>query len=141
MSDRHYGYKQNGKLKAATLRAAVDAFPEGTPLEFTVRKAIDRRTSPQNRYFHGVVLAVAAGWIRELGTPITNDELKEYWKRLFAPVDMHIGGGEVVQLGKPTHEMEVDEFIAFTDRCVQWCAERDIYIPGPGEQGELEIAA
>ena len=140
-TERHYGYF-NGKLKAGTFVAAVKSFPENTPLEFTVRKAIDRRSSPQNRYFHGVVLAIAVRAIRELGTAITPEELKEYWKRMFSPMDVLISkDGEVAQLGKPTHDMDVMEFVAFTDQCIAWCGERGIYIPAPGEQTEMERAA
>jgi hypothetical protein len=139
-ADVHYGF-YDGKLRAGTFAQAVKSYPQGTQLEFTVRKAIDRRTSPQNRYFHGVVLAIASNAIRELGTSVTNEEIKEMWKRLFSPVDVMVSkDGEVAQLGKPTHEMEVDEFVAFTDRCVAWCAERGIHIPAPGEQTEMDIA-
>jgi len=140
-TERHFGYF-DGKLKASTLAAAVKSWPLNTALEFTVRKAIDRRSSPQNRYFHGVVLAIAVRSISELGTAITPEELKEYWKRMFAPMDVLISkDGEVAQLGKPTSGMDVDEFVAFTDQCIAWCGERGIYIPAPGEQQTMELSA
>ena len=140
-TERHYGY-YDGKLKAGTFAAAVKSWPMNTPLEFTVRRAIDRRSSPQNRYFHGVVLAIAVRSIRELGTTITAEELKEYWKRMFAPMDVMISkDGEVAQLGKPTSGMDISEFVAFTDQCIAWCGERGIYIPAPGDQTQMELAA
>ena len=137
--DVHYGF-YDGKLRAGTFAQAVKSYPERTQLEFTVRKAIQRRSNPANSYFHGVVLAIAANSIRGLGTNITNDELKEYWKREFAGVDVMLSkDGEMGTIGKPTHEMEADEFGVFMDRCIHWCSERDIYIPAPGEQTEIEM--
>lgn len=137
---KHYGYIRNGRLQCQSLAVAVRSFPEGTSLEFTVRKSIERRSSPQNRYFHGVVLAVAGNVIREHGTEISNEQLKEAWKMMFAPVDVPTGiDGEFVTVGKSTADMDTMEFGAFVDSCVAWCAERGIIIPAPNEQIEMEI--
>ena len=137
----YYFHKLHGKVKGQSLRVAIDALPEGQ-YECTIRKAIKRRSSPANRYFHGVVLVIGANAIRDLGTPITNEELKEYWKRLFSPMDVLLSkDGEIGQLGKATSEMEDMEFGAFVDNCVAWCAERGIIVPAPGEQTDLQFAA
>ena len=139
--ERHYGYMRDGRLKCQSLAAAVRMYPEGTQLEFTVRKSIERRTNPQNRYFHGVVLSIAARTISENGTPITAGQLKEAWKLMFSPIDIPTQCGEFITIGKSTAEMDKEEFISFIDHCVAWCAEQGIVIPAPGEQTELDIAS
>lgn len=143
MSDRHYGYKQHGKLKAATLRAAVDAFPEGTELEFTVRKAVDRRSSPQNRYYWGIVVDAIYRGLKEGGMEITRQGTHDLLKFRFLKEEHPIGkDGEFITTIPSTSELDVEQFIAYTDACIRFAAEYlNIRIPGPGEQGELDIAA
>ena len=141
--ERHYGHMHSGRLKASTFAAAVREFPEGTPLEFTVRKAIDRRSSPQNRYYWGVVVPAIHKGLRDGGMEITRQGTHDLLKFRFLKEEHPVGkDGEFVTLIPSTSDLDVEQFIAYTDACIRFAAEYlNTRIPGPGEQGELEIAA
>ena len=141
--DRHFGTFTGGKLKAASLSQAVRQFPEGTPLEFTVRKAVDRRTSPQNRYYWGIVVPCIKAGLKDGGMPLTTEQVHELLKFRFLREDHAVGGdGEFVTVIPSTSGLEVGEFVAYTDRCIQFAAEYlNVVIPEPGQQAEMELAA
>lgn len=141
--DRHYGSFVGGKLKAASLAQAVKMFPEGTPLEFTVSKAVDRRTSPQNRYYWGVVVPCIKAGLKDGGMVLSTEQVHELLKFRFLKEDRAVGeDGEFVTVVPSTSELEVGEFVAYTDRCIQFAAEYlNVVIPEPGQQSEMELAA
>lgn len=141
--DRHYGTFTNGRLKAASLSQAVRQFPEGTPLEFTVRKAVDRRSSSQNRYYFGCVVPAIKAGLKEGGMDLTTEQTHEVLKFRFLKRDVPMGGdGEFVTMVESTSALDVMEFVEYTDCCIQFAAEYlGVVIPPPGEQAEMELAA
>jgi len=141
--DRHYGTWEGGRLKASTLSHAVKMYPEGTPLEFTVRKAVDRRSNPQNRYYWGIVIPAIKAGLKDGGMVLQTNEVHELLKFRFLKEDRPIGNdGEFITIPGSTAVLDVDEFVAYTDRCIQFAAEYlNVNIPAPGEQAEMELAA
>jgi len=141
--DRHYGTFTDGRLKAASLNQAVRQFPEGTQLEFTVRKAIDRRSNPQNRFYWGCVVPAIKAGLKDGGMDLTTEQVHEMLKFRFLKRDVPMGSdGEFVTVVESTSALDVMEFVEYTDRCIQFAAEYlNVAVPQPGEQAEMELAA
>jgi len=143
----HFGTHHGRKLKASSFIAEVLNYPDGEPLEFTVRKAVIRKTDSQNRFLH-VLFGIAAQKINEAGygdgRPWTKDRVKAYAKQagLYPTYEMSLPGGEAVTMCLDTHELSKEDCMETIDRVLRHFADEfGIYLPSPGEQVELEMPA
>lgn len=141
-TDKHYGYFDGTRLKAQTFAVAVKSYPIGTPLEITVRKAIDSRSVQQNRYYWGIVVASIRNALHASGITLDKQQTHDMLKFRFLRHDLPIGhDGEFITTVDSTADMDVEAFMAYTDQCIHFAAEYlNITIPAPGEQAELEMA-
>lgn len=143
MKAKHYGRFVQGKLHADTFKAALRALgARGVPVVLTVEEDKGKRSSPQNRYYHGVVVKLIAQGLKDLGwEPVecTPEAVHETLKYRFLQVDKRVGlDGEVITRVKSTTELNTKEFTDYTDHCVRFAAEYlNVVIPEPGQQMEL----
>lgn len=136
--------KEGGKIKAAALRAHLDALPDGG-YAVTVESGEKRKTQAQNSYLH-VLFGIAAKAMNEAGygsgLQWTKERVKAYAKRmeLYPVEDALLPTGEVVQVWKDTHELSKDEAMETISRVIAHFAdELGIILPAPNEQ--LQLAA
>ena len=130
--------KEGGKVKAAALRAYLDAMDDGSYM-VSVTKATKRKTTAQNSYLHVLFTIAAKEMNREGfgdGRQWTIERVKAHCKReeLYPMEDALLPGGEVVQVWKDTHELSKEDAMETIDRVIRYFAELNIYLPEPNEQ-------
>lgn len=97
---------------------------EGKEIEVIVRPRRKERTTPQNRWYWGCVVAIPA---HHYG--YTPDEMHTAYKLMFlrAPQDMLNGPPTLISTAKLT----TTEFTEYIENCRKWCAEQGLFIPDP----------
>lgn len=140
----HYGTHSGRGLKAQSFVADVLSYPAGEKLEFTVRKARNRKTTPQNNYLH-LLLSIAARALNEggfgNGQQYTVERVKELLKqeRVYPVVEMTVPGGEVKDFAKDTRELDKEEMAGTIDNTIAFFAMYGIVLPAPNEQQHMEL--
>lgn len=105
---------------------------EGKRVVLKVSRETKKRTSPQNDYFHGVVLPILAEY-----TGYTPDEMKDAIKWKFLRI-----GTEELPTVRGTSDLSTVEFEQLNKDVREWAA-RDlgVYVPEPNERpGRLRVA-
>jgi hypothetical protein len=82
-----------------------------------------KRSSPQNRYYHGVVVQMVQQGLREIGYCLSADETHFFLKSKFNPVHVPNKFGEAIELPGTTTELNKIEFGEYIERIAQWAAE------------------
>ena len=96
----------------------LKALPEGEYKTFVCDQK-NTRSIQQNKYYFGVVLPVLAGH-----TGYTIDELHDICKYKFNKgIFTDPETGEILDIGKSTTALKVDEFINYIDAIKQWSLE------------------
>lgn len=141
---KHYGTHTGKGLRAPSFVAEVLSYPADTPLEFTVRKARNRKTTPQNNYLH-VLLGIAARALNDggygNGQQYTIERVKELLKqeRVYPVVEMSVPGGEVKEFAKDTRELDKEEMSATIDNAISFFGMYGIVLPAPDEQQTMNL--
>jgi hypothetical protein len=91
--------------------------------DLTVKQHRDRRSTPQNRYLHGVVIPILA---EHIGDDVVS--VKEQLKWRFLRVE-----GKLGETVRHTSELDSAEMTDFIDNCRRLAAELGCSIPGPNE--------
>jgi hypothetical protein len=124
---------QNGKLRLldeAGYRDFVRTLGEGEEVVVRFEEVGRKRTSPQNRFFHGPICK--AFLAADLGYR-TTQEVKDMLALLFLPQEIKLPDGSWVRVPGHTSALSVREFNAFIEQCIQLAAENDIYIKDADE--------
>lgn len=137
-----YGNIKKGKLTLANRKRFeqdLSGCKDGV-VELTV-KARNQRSSPQNRYYWGVVVKEVQIRFRELGNDVTPELTHEFLKGKFNLKPLIGEGGEVIDnIGGPTPEMNKEEFSEYVDKIIIWAADvLQIVIPYPNEKLILNL--
>lgn len=82
-----------------------------------------KRSLPQNRYYHGIVVQSVMLGLREIGYTMSHDEVHFFLKQKFNPVQIPGNGGAVIELPGTTTQLNKTEFSDFIERIAQWAAE------------------
>lgn len=89
-----------------------------------------KRSLPQNRYYHGVIVQMVMMGLRELGYCLSHDETHFFLKQKFNPVQIPNKNGEAIELPGTTTTLNKVEFGEYIERIAQWAAEYlDVVIP------------
>lgn len=107
----------------------------GKEIRIRFTRRYKQRSSPQNRYYWGVVIKEITIRLRELGYQwIEDEEVHTMMKLKFNHEDVVSEQGELLELPKSTTSMTTVEFMEYMDRIRQWAAGfLDINIPAPNE--------
>lgn len=131
----YYGSVTDGKLKLprAKILKEVQAFA-GSYVEVTIRKKKKHRSSPQNRYYWGVVIEMIRAGMKDMGDMVTPEQVHEFlkWRFLrFSKVDENTG--EVLyEYAGSTADLKTVEFSEYVEKCCQFAAEMlGVSIPLP----------
>ena len=109
-------------------RRALQRFPRG-PVVVNVQVYREKRSSAQNRYWHGVVVPVFA---EHCGYSVP--EMKDVLALKLIPKDVtDPKTGEVHTVPGHTSDLTPKEFADLIDRAMQLAAEWGLYLPAPGE--------
>ena len=142
---RHFGhFDKDGKLQCESFRRALHLMKEkGVNVVLTVEEFKAKRSSPQNRYYFGVVVKLIGHGLRDAGwepAACQPEAVHEMMKREFLTVDEHVKDGVFLKRTRSTTELDTTEFMDYTEHCKRFAAEfLGVMIPDPNEQ--LEIAA
>lgn len=129
-----YGQIKDGQLTIANkkrFRQDLSTF-KNCAVEIIIKKK-NTRSSPQNRYYWGVVVKEIQYRLNELGNDFEPETVHEYLKDKFNKVEIIGEGGEVLDyLGGSTTEMNKEEFSVYVDKIIEWAASfLSIAIPLP----------
>jgi hypothetical protein len=91
---------------------------DGEERTFTIEDEGRRRTRAQEKFFHGPVLKpfIEAGYRKQ--------EAKDMLCLMFIPEDVHQLDGSIVQVPGRTSRLNVSEYNALIDSCIQLAAEQ-----------------
>ena len=110
---------------------------EGILTDITIGAAKKNRSSPQNRYWWGVVVKHVRTRFKELGHTLDEDEVHEYLKsrcKVTAGKVVDEETGLVIDYVKSTTKLSTSEFMELVADTQQWSAEiLNISIPDPTE--------
>ena len=140
----HFGSHTGKGLRAPSFVAEVLSYPIDEPLEFTVQKARNRKTTPQNSYLH-VLLGIAARALNEggygNGQRYTIERVKELLKQdgVYPVVEMSVPGGEVKMFAKDTRELTKEEMADTIDGTIRYFADVGIVLPEPNTQQKMNL--
>lgn len=82
-----------------------------------------KRSTLQNRYYHGVVVQMVMMGLREIGYSLAHDETHFFLKQKFNPIEIPGNGGLVIEVPGTTTQLNKTEFGEYIDRIAQWAAE------------------
>lgn len=115
----------------------------GKPLTLTIERKKKKRSSPQNRFYWGVVVPIIqhglldAGWGR---IACSKDSVHELLKSKFLP-SREVANqktGEVMEMPGSTAECTTVEMMEYIDEITAFAAEfLGVHIPAPNEELEL----
>lgn len=100
-----------------------------------------KRTSPQNRYYWGVVIKEITLRLRDLGhTWLQDDDTHQLMKLKFNFEQIVSEQGEVLELPKSTATLTTTQFMEYIERVRMWAADfLEINIPDPGQVLTIEF--
>jgi hypothetical protein len=135
-----FGWVKQGILKIANrkrLDADLRAFSDCDVVIIIKRRG--KRSSPQNRYYWGVVVDEVRRELKRRGHRYTPEEVHEALKLKFNPDYVRGEGGEVLmEMPGTTTIMNKEEFGGYLDRIIEWSAKSlEIAIPLPGTQTDM----
>ena len=105
---------------------------EGKEVDVVIRRHRKERSHRQNRYY----------WVAVVGIPAQHfgylpEEMHDAFKMLFLRWEWEGKRSKV----RSTTQLTTVEFSEYVEKCRQWCAEQDIFIPNPqgvsDEQGQM----
>ena len=123
----YYGkVEQDGTLKlpGAKIRKEVQHFA-GKEIEVTIRRKRKHRSSPQNRYYHGVVVEMIRAGMKDMGDELTPDQVHEFLKwRFLRSQRVDESTGELLyEYAGSTASLGTIEFSEYVEKCCQFAAE------------------
>ena len=125
-----YGIVRNGKLSLEDRGGFERTLQshEGREVAVWVKPAEQIRTSPENRYYWGVIVRMVAD---EMG--IIPDEAHDFLKNLFLKVGIE-KNGKRWEVARSTTTLSVNEFESYCEKIRMWSAsELNTQIPLPNE--------
>lgn len=125
----------NGKLSITNRKRFdqdISSLKDG-PYEILIRRK-NRRSNPQNNYYHGIVITEIRIRLTELGHRIEDEQVHELLKAKFLSVPISNESGEVEYIPGSTAGLNKEEFSQYLEKVIEWAAEfLGIEIPEPGE--------
>lgn len=97
-----------------------------------------KRSSNQNRYYHGIVVQSVMLGLREIGYSLSHDETHFFLKQKFNPVQVPNKHGEAIELPGTTTELNKIEFSEYIERIAQWAVEY-LSIEIPAANADLKM--
>jgi hypothetical protein len=115
------------------------SFLKNKPVEIKIRKVSSKRSLEQNSYLH-LMFSIITEALNEQGNTFLESEIKGALKLKFLLIEVYNEAtGELLsERVRDTSELSVGDMAIFIEQCIQWSAERNIIVPPPLTQTELE---
>jgi hypothetical protein len=117
------------------IASAMKAIPDGKKLRITLTEAKRNGSTPQQRYYFGVIVPAIQYMFMDGGTPMGVEETHHWlmehvgkWLREVVTPD-----GEITSVRRSYMDMDTLERETHHSLCRQWAAERGTDIPEPHE--------
>lgn len=138
---KFYATIENGDLNFLSPDWVSEKMNELKDGQYTVeiQKYSGKRSSNQNRYFHGIVVPMVLDGLRNAGFDDVkdNEDAKAVIKILFLKQEI-TNGTETFTVTRDTHNLSAVEMMTFIDDVVKWASEYlGIFIPAPNSQSKL----
>ncbi|MGN6417759.1 MAG: hypothetical protein ACTHMC_09725 [Pseudobacter sp.] len=105
---------------------------KGKNVVVKLERKYNKRSSPQNRYYHGVVVQEIRLGFLDVGYEMSADEVHFFLKQKFNSIQVPGVGGEVIEVPGSTTEMTTVQFMEYVERIARWAAEYlNVTIPAP----------
>jgi hypothetical protein len=128
----------NGNLKRNRnfILNAVKTF-EGQEVILTIQKAKKRRTTPQNSFYHGVVVPIMQQALKDSGYLMTNESVHDMLKLRFLKESILVNEntGEYIERIKSTTELTTTQFAEYILDIQKFAVEYfNVIIPDPNQE-------
>ena len=109
-------------------------------VELTIKRK-NKRSTPQNRYYWGVVVKEIEIRMKNLGNDVDPELVHSFLKDRFNKKELIGEGGEVIDnIGGSTTEMNKEDFMIYVDKIAEWAASfLSIEIPLPNTDLQLQF--
>ena len=131
----HYAKAEKGTLvfdQLQTVEIQLCAL-EGKDLSVEIKRAVKKRSNPQNEYYWGVVIPISVEGFKDTGNLMSDTEVHEFYKQRFNYKLVEVRGYSV-KIGKSTAKLNTIEFSEYIkkirDFADNWLS---VYIPEPTE--------
>jgi len=100
---------------------------------------LSKRSTPQNRYYWGLVIPMVQHGVKDMGTDLTKEETHEFLKARFNFEEIvNHESGEAISIPKSTTRLNKMQFSDYIAKIQQFASEfLNIVIPDAGEQVKL----
>jgi hypothetical protein len=125
------GKVEKGKFIAEDPRAFRSAFfgHEGKRVRVTVERFRNRRSTEQNRYYHGIVVPAIGKAIGEQDMESVHEMLKAEFN-----YEILVIGNKEMKVPRSTAKLETVAFSEYMEKVRMWAAKfLELYIPDPNE--------
>jgi hypothetical protein len=113
---------------------------KGKNIVVKLERKYNKRSSPQNRYYHGVVVQEIRLGFLDVGYEMSADEVHYFLKQKFNAIEVPGVGGEVIEVPGSTTEMTTVQFMEYVDRIARWAAEYlNVTIPAPNTDLKMQF--
>jgi hypothetical protein len=128
---------ENGHFPMQTRLQISDAMRrmEGKRLGIKLYVPKNASSSPQKRYYFGVIVEAIRHMFYEAGTVTTKDEMHEWLKRHVGKLLKQIKtpDGEITYVTESYRKLTTEQAEQYHAQCRQWAAERGLDIREPNE--------
>lgn len=112
----------------------------GKQLMIRVDKRGSKRSTPQNRYYWGVVVAEVRLGFLEIGYDMTAEQTHDWLKEKFNPIIVENKLGVTIEMPGSTTQMTKTQFSEYIEKIARFAAEYlGITIPSPNESLEMKF--
>jgi hypothetical protein len=112
----------------------------GKQVMIKIERRGSKRSSPQNRYYHGVVVQEVKLGLLNIGYEMTAEETHFFLKSKFNPVQIPNKEGEAIELPGTTTNLTKTQFGEYIEKIAMWAVEYlRIRIPQPNEHLEMKF--
>lgn len=117
----------------------IKSFSNGRCL-VTVERIYNKRSNPQNAFYHGVVIPICHKGLIDLGHEVNKDDTHEILKAMFNKKEFTTLDGETVKYGGSTTEMKTIDMMQFIDEIQRWASEYlGVFIPDPDPEWRTNL--
>ena len=132
--------ESNGEIKIHNRHALTEWGMQNTGQNILIKfeRRGSKRSLPQNRYYHAIVVQSVMLGLRDIGYSLSHDETHFFLKQKFNPVNIPNKQGEAIELPGTTTQLNKTEFSEYIERIAQWAAEY-LSVVIPPANSELTI--
>jgi hypothetical protein len=134
---------KNGNLTRNTnlIKDAIATF-EGKQIVIKIEKAKKKRSTQQNRFYHGIIIPIVQNCLKEAGHIMTNESTHDLIKLKFLKEALFVNEetGEVIERIKSTTELSTSQFMDLLAEINNFTFEYfGVTLPSPNDDLTLKL--